>query len=114
MSGVPRGNVKKKPIDPVGPYAPPGPSEAEDGRPEPMAVARDKQTTDDAFMPTTAPMEQATRPRTENRRQERPSGYSEPDVQGFRHPDEDEAGGGPVRGGRRARDIELGEDEDTS
>ena len=111
---VPRGNVKKKTIEPTGPYAPPKPSEAEDERPEPMAVARDKQTTNDAFMPTTAPMEQATRPRTENRRAERPPGSAEPDVQGFRHPDEDETGGGPVRQNPRARDAGLETDEDTS
>ena len=103
---VPHGNVKKKPIAPTGPYAPPKPSEAEDERPEPMAVARDKQTTNDAFMPTTAPMEQATRPRDENRAREAPRGYSEPDVMGFRHPDEDEPGGAPVHRNKAAKDLE--------
>ncbi|HEX2022367.1 MAG TPA: hypothetical protein VHH36_06610 [Candidatus Thermoplasmatota archaeon] len=96
---------KRKPIPPMGPYAPPRPSEAEREEAEPMAVARDKETTDDAFMPTSAPLDsydpevalrhaahptRFARTRRENRAQEEPPGYSETDERGFRRPETDE------------------------
>lgn len=91
----------KKPFAPMGPYAPPNPSEVESSSPEPMAVANDKRTPHDAFMPTTASMDafdpevaaryrahprrsMTTKTREENRAAEAPPGYTEPDEQGFR------------------------------
>lgn len=41
----------------MGPYAPPLPSEAEREENEPMAVANDKQTSRDAFLPTSASLD---------------------------------------------------------
>lgn len=92
----------------IGPFAPPFPSEVEQSRPEPMAVAMDKKTTNDAHMPTSAPMDaydpevarryaqhperMITRERSENRAAERPPGYSEIDERGYRQlTGEDEA-----------------------
>lgn len=46
---------ERKKFAPVGPFAPPTPSEAEQSRGEPMAVANDKETIhSDSHMPTTA------------------------------------------------------------
>jgi hypothetical protein len=52
---------EKRDFPPNGPYAPPTPTEAAEADGEPMAVARDKTTTDDAFRPTTAPEDARTR-----------------------------------------------------
>lgn len=96
--------TRKKPNPPVGPYAPPTPSEAERTQGEPMAVARDKETLNDAFLPTSAPLDAysqevadayrahgsgargVTESRKENARMEDPPGYTEPDKQSFRRP----------------------------
>ncbi|HUR68166.1 MAG TPA: hypothetical protein VM370_02890 [Candidatus Thermoplasmatota archaeon] len=95
---------------PVGPFAPPTPSEAEDDEVgEPMAVAGDKQgsETDESFVPTTASKDQyapdvaerykqvpgaarggagVTESRKENRAAEKPAEYSEPDERGWVKP----------------------------
>lgn len=97
---------KTRPITPKGPFAPPTPSQVERSDPEPMAVARDKDTPHDAAMPTTARMDQwapevaeryrdplltrtrrdaEPRSRVENRRAEKPEGFTETDEDGFRH-----------------------------
>lgn len=46
---------------PNGPYSPPRPDEADQKGAEPMAVARDKTTPHDAFMPTTQSRDQLAR-----------------------------------------------------
>jgi hypothetical protein len=96
----------KRKFEPVGPFAPPNPSEADMEGPEPMAVARDKTTPHDAAMPTTAShdaytskalgahaseREMLARSGEETRAAESPEGYSRVDANGFRHLlDEDE------------------------
>lgn len=109
---VPRlGGAMSEEHKPVGPYAPPRPSEAEREQGEPMAVANDKATRHgESFLPTTADLDQfdadvarrykqvregtvgdaITRSREENRRQEEPAGYSETDARGWRHLEEEE------------------------
>lgn len=91
---------KRKRYPPVGPFAPALPTQAEDERSVPMAVARDITTPHDAFMPTTASHDAYTdkapgarasiasmlpRSHEENRAAERPAGYSAIDENGFRH-----------------------------
>lgn len=110
---------KKKPIDPMGPFAPPTPAEADQAEGEPMAVANDKQNVHgESFVATTAPRdamaedvarkyrdpqlqrvdpEESPTPhgkdvrerRDENRAAEKPKGYSEVDEKGFRHLEDD-------------------------
>lgn len=48
----------KKKFEPVGPFAPPLPSEADQSGPMPMAVAGDEDAQQDAFKPTTARKDQ--------------------------------------------------------
>jgi hypothetical protein len=100
------GNVKEKRIPATGPFAPPKPSEADEGEAEePMAVELDKHPPSDAFKPTTASKDAYRRvpgadaskqemlPHDDEatRRAERPPGYSRVDEHGFRHLlDEDE------------------------
>lgn len=92
---------------PIGPYAPPRPSEVEDSRPEPMAVANDKATIhSDSHLPTSAPMDAyseevarryaqvpekaRTAAREENRAQEDPAGYTPEDARGYKRLDEEQ------------------------
>lgn len=92
----------------MGPFAPPLPKTAEDEEAEPMAVAADKQTEHDAFVPTSAPLDafdedvarrhhpktktSSMEPRSdeETERAQRPEGYTETDKRGFRHMDAEE------------------------
>jgi hypothetical protein len=120
-----RENVKKKRIDPVGPFAPPTPSEAEqDEQGEPMAVANDKQTIHgESFVPTTAPdgpKEPTPHGRDvrerhdQNRAEESPPDYTPPDEQGFAHLDVDrESEDAPAArvAASPPRDVETDEDE---
>ena len=48
----------RKKFEPVGPFAPPLPSEADQGGPMPMAVAGDEDAQQEAFKPTTARKDQ--------------------------------------------------------
>jgi len=89
----------------VGPFSPPLPTDVEASRPEPMAVAWDKQQTHgESFVATSAPMDAydedvARRYKqvpakdmmphsdAEKRREtEHPSGHTDPDDNGFAHP----------------------------
>lgn len=95
--------MKPKEHPPVGPFAPTLPKTAEREEAEPMAVARDKQTIHDAFMPTSASLDafdpevarrhgmrgrMRTKEDGETRRMQAPPGYTEADADGFSRPDE--------------------------
>lgn len=86
---------------PIGPFAPPRPSEVEDTPAEPMAVANDKATIQgESHVPTTAPMDQyddevarrykqvpgaQMRPhgKAEHVAMQHPPGYTEPNERGW-------------------------------
>ncbi len=96
---------KKRRFEPVGPYAPPTPDEADGDAADavPMAVAQDKATWHDAFMPTSSSKDayvqmegQPSKERmmakgnAETRRAQRPDPRRPVDSQGFRDPLEEE------------------------
>lgn len=114
---------KKKRFAPVGPFAPPTPSEAEQERGMPMAVARDMQTTDDTAMPTSAPNDPGLPTPTphgrdvrdrddENRAHERPDGYSAIDENGWRRLEDEDQPSGRVGVARPERERKFTTDED--
>jgi len=83
---------EKKRFPPVGPYDPPLPTEADDERNEPMAVARDRTTSEDSFMPTTAPTPSRERPQEERKtvaEERHPPGFRASEEPGFLEVDEE-------------------------